>query len=323
VVSSNIVPAGRRVEVEVPATSANLGPGFDCLGLALDWRDRVVFETLATGSDPQVRVEISGEGAERLPADADNLIVRSLLTGLQRSGHTVGGLRVTVRNSIPQGRGLGSSSAAIVAGLAAAHALTRPGKAFDPGEWLPVADAIEGHPDNVAAALYGGLVMAYRPVAEPDGAKAAVALVHPEVTALLLIPRTAVATHTARAVLPDQVPHAEAAANAGRAALLVHALTTDPRLLYEATAEWLHQDYRSVAMPQSAELVRRLRDHGLPAVISGAGPTVLVLGTESQIRAARAVAPARFRAVAVAPGPGVSLLEACDPMEAAQGAGPY
>jgi homoserine kinase len=317
------VPAGRRVEVEVPATSANLGPGFDSLGLALDWRDRVVFETVDDDADPQVRVEITGEGAGRLPADARNLIVHSLLEGLRRSGHALGGLRVSVHNSIPQGRGLGSSSAAIVAGLAGAHALTRPHEPFDPKEWLSAADAIEGHPDNVAAALFGNLVLAYRPVTDPHTAAAAVVAVHPDVTGLVLVPETLLATHKARAVLPKHVPHDEAAANAGRAALLVHALTVAPELLYEATADWLHQDYRSPSMPQSAALVRRLRDRGLPAVVSGAGPTVLVLGTKGQIQAAEdEVEAPGFGAVRVAPGPGVRVLAACDRAGAAPGSTP-
>lgn len=302
------LPPGRRVRVEVPATSANLGPGFDCFGLALDWRDRLSFETVeATGSEPQVQVEITGEGAGRLPADGTNLIVRSLVRGLDRIGARAAGLRVRVHNSIPQGRGLGSSSAAIVAGLAAAHGLARPDEPFDPADWLPMADALEGHPDNVAAALYGGLVLAYRPVAGPAGAAAAVAAVHPDVTALALVPETPLATHQARSVLPDLVPHAEAAANAGRAALLVHALTTAPELLFEATVDWLHQGYRSAAMPGSWQLVRQLRERGLPAVISGAGPTVLVLGTPDRIERAVAATPAGFRVVPVGPGPGVGL----------------
>ncbi len=293
----------------MPATSANLGPGFDCLGLALNWRDRVSFETIEPGGpDPQVKVEVSGEGAGQLPPDGSNLIVRSLVHGLELIGADVSGLRVRVHNSIPQGRGLGSSSAAIVAGLAAAHGLARPGVPFDPAEWLPVADAVEGHPDNVAAALYGGLVLAYRPVGEAGGAAAAVAAVHPDVTALVLVPDTPLATHRARSVLPISVPHAEAAANAGRSALLVHALTAAPQLLFEATVDWLHQKYRSAAMPASWQLVQRLRDRRLPAVISGAGPSVLVLGTAAQIDAAARATPIGFRAVPVAPGPGVRLI---------------
>lgn len=304
------LPAGRHATVEVPATSANLGPGFDCFGLALDWRDTVVFETR---SDPEVVVEIEGEGQGRLPVDASNLIVRSLQAGLDQLGARFDGLRVRVRNTIPQGRGLGSSSAAIVAGLAAAHALARPGAAFDPAHWLPIANRIEGHPDNVAAALFGGLVLAYESVA--DGRVTAVtAMAHPQVAGLVLVPNQALTTEVARSVLPASVPHADAAANAGRAALLLHALTTAPDLLFEASADWLHQAYRGPSMPESYALVTGLRARGVAAVVSGAGPTVLVLGRRPSLdqaeRAAGELAPGEFRAVPVRVGEGVRILPA-------------
>lgn len=304
------LPAGRRVQVEVPATSANLGPGFDCLGLALDWRDTVEFETLApSSSQPQVVVEVTGEGAGRLPTDASNLIVRSLQSGLERVGARYDGLRVRVRNTIPQGRGLGSSSAAIVAGLAAAHGLTRPHESFDPAEWLPIADRIEGHPDNVAAALLGGLVMAYRSVTD-DAVAAARATVHPDVAGVVLVPDRSLATDVARSVLPESVPHAEASANAGRAALLVHALTAAPKLIFEATADWLHQSYRGPSMPESYALLTALRGRRLAAVVSGAGPTILVLGRRAELDAATALAPSGFRTVPVRVAGGVRLIEA-------------
>lgn len=301
------LPAGRRATVEVPATSANLGPGFDCFGLALDWRDTAVFETTGPDSEPEVVVEVEGEGQSRLPVDGGNLIVRSLQTGLDRLGARFDGLRVRVRNTIPQGRGLGSSSAAIVAGLAAAHALVRPGERFDPDEWLPVADGLEGHPDNVAAALFGGLVLAYESVA--DGRVAAVtAGVHPQLAGLAFVPDQSLATEAARSVLPAQVPHTDAAANAGRAALLLHAMTTAPDLLFEATADWLHQSYRGPSMPASYTLVAALRDRGVPAVVSGAGPTVLVLGRRPILESAEALAPTGFEAVPVKVGQGVRIL---------------
>lgn len=309
------LPAGRQATVEVPATSANLGPGFDCFGLALDWRDTAVFETTGPRSHAEsqaeshgeVVVEIEGEGQGRLPVDADNLIVRSLLAGLERLGARFDGLRVRVRNTIPQGRGLGSSSAAIVAGLAAAHALARPGEVFDPAEWLPVADRLEGHPDNVAAALFGGLVLAYESVADGRVA-AATAVVHPQVAGLVFVPDEPLATELARSVLPAEVPHADAAANVGRAALLLHAMTTAPDLLFEATADWLHQSYRGPAMPESYELVTKFRERGIAAVVSGAGPTVLVLGRRPKLETAAALAPAGFTAIPVRIGPGVRIL---------------
>lgn len=306
------LPAGRVARVEVPATSANLGPGFDCFGLALDWRDTAVFETTGPApqperSQPPVVVEIDGEGQGQLPVDAGNLIVRSLQAGLDRLGTQFDGLRVRVRNTIPQGRGLGSSSAAIVAGLAAAHALVRPGEAFDPAEWLLIADELEGHPDNVAAALFGGLVLAYESVV--DGRVAAVTTaVHPEVVGLAFVPDQPLATEVARAVLPAAVPHADAAANAGRAALLLHALTAAPDLLPEATADWLHQSYRGPSMRESYALLSTLREQGIAAVISGAGPTILVLGRRPDLDLARSLAPSGFRAVPVRVGEGVRIL---------------
>ncbi|QGN32303.1 homoserine kinase [Microlunatus sp. Gsoil 973] len=305
------LPVGRRASIDVPATSANLGPGFDCLGLALDWVDRTYVETL--DADRQVVVEIEGEGAGHLPTDERNLIVRSLVTGLDRLGARVDGLRVRVRNTIPQGRGLGSSSAAIVAGLAAAHALVRPDEPFVAADWLPTADRLEGHPDNVAAALFGGLVLAYRSVA--DGVRAVSTSVHPDIAGLVLVPDRPLATEVARSVLPAQVAHRDAAANSGRAALLVHALTAAPELLFEATADWLHQSYRGPAMPESYRLLTALRKRGLAAVISGAGPSVLVLGRPAELEDARQLArqPAQheaasgFRAVPVAVGGGVRV----------------
>lgn len=304
------VPPGRRATVEVPATSANLGPGFDCLGLALNWRDTAVFETVTTkDSEPQVAVEITGEGAGQLPVDERNLIVRSLQLGLDRLGARIDGLRVRVRNTIPQGRGLGSSSAAIVAGLAAAHGLVRPEERFDPADWLPTADRIEGHPDNVAAALFGGLVLAYRSLTD-DRVAAATATLHPEVAGVALVPEQPLATEVARSVLPKDVPYADATTNAGRAALLVHALTAAPELIFEATGDWLHQSYRGPSMPASYALLTQLRDRGLGAVVSGAGPTLLVLGRRSELEAVEGSAPSGFRAVPVLAGAGVSVVAA-------------
>lgn len=300
------LPAGRRATIEVPATSANLGPGFDCFGLALDWRDTAIFETTGPESDPQVAVEIEGEGRGLLPVDAGNLMVRGLQAGLDRLGARFAGLRVRVRNTIPQGRGLGSSSAAIVAGLAAAHGLTRPGEPFDPADWLPVADELEGHPDNVAAALFGGLVLAYESSA--GRAAAATAVVHPQLEGLVFVPSRPLATEVARSVLPAEVPHADAAANSGRAALLLHAITTAPDLLFEATADRLHQSYRGPSMPESYGLLTALREHGIPAMISGAGPTVLVLGRRPTLDRARSLTPAGFRAAGVRVGEGVRIL---------------
>jgi len=267
---------GSSVTVEVPATSANLGPGFDCFGLALDWRERVNLAVIEHG----YQIEVSGEGAAELPRDESHLIIQAALVGLADLGVRAPGLWLGCRNTIPHGRGLGSSSAAIVAGLVAAAGLA--GVAVQPEWLLGHANAIEGHPDNVAAAIYGGFVLAYE---GRTGVTAAQGTVHPSVAGAVLIPETSLATEAARGLLPESVPHVDAVANSGRAALLVHAMASEPELLYDATCDWLHQGYREVAMPRSFELMKSLRGQGFAAMISGAGPSVLVLGARSGLLA--------------------------------------
>jgi homoserine kinase len=265
---------GTSITVEVPATSANLGPGFDCFGLALDWRERVNLAVIEHG----YQLEVSGEGAAELPRDESHLIIRSALVGLADLGAQAPGLWLGCRNTIPHGRGLGSSSGAIVAGLVAAAGLA---DAEVKRDWLlGHATAIEGHPDNVAAAIYGGFVLAYQ---ARSGVTVAQGRVDAAIGAALLIPETSLATEAARGLLPDTVPHIDAAANSGRAALLVHAMASEPQLLYEATCDWLHQGYREAAMPRSYELMKSLRGQGFAAMISGAGPSVLVLGRQTDL----------------------------------------
>ena len=271
---SKQLAVGRGVTVEVPATSANLGPGFDCFGLALDWRERIEL----VGRESGFVIEVSGEGAEEIPRDESHLIIRSTLVGLADLGVRAAGLRLSGHNTIPHGRGLGSSAAAIVAGLVAAAGLA--GVELDRGWVLRHATAIEGHPDNVAAAIYGGFVLAYE---GPAGVTVAQGRLDPAVGVAVLVPDFPVSTVAARGLLPRTVPHAEAAANSGRAALLVHALATEPDRLHDATRDWLHQHYREPAMPRSYELVTSLRAQGFAAVVSGAGPAVLVLGRAEQL----------------------------------------
>lgn len=274
---------GATVTVEVSATSANLGPGFDCFGLAFDWRDTIEL-TVTAG---EIEVEVTGEGTDSVPRDASHLILRSALTGLADLGVAVPGLRLRCHSTIPHGRGLGSSSAAIVAGLAGAGQLVT-GR-LDRDWLLRHANAIEGHPDNVAAAIFGGFVIAYH---SPGGVSVVPGRVDPSIGAVVLVPETPVATEAARGLLPPTVPHTEAAANAGRAALLVHALAERPELLFDGTRDWLHQRQRATAMPRSYELVQSLREQGFAAVISGAGPTVAVLGTAAGLTVpANAVVP--------------------------------
>ncbi len=259
------------MRVRVPATSANLGPGFDALGLALRWYDDVVLEA----HDDAVVVDVTGEGADAVDRGAANLVVRAAVAAFDAMGVRPAGLALTCTNRIPHARGLGSSAAAIVAGASAARALVAGGsELLDDAALLQLCSDLEGHPDNVAACLLGGLTIAYM----VDGVPRAVRLsVRPEIAPVLLIPPTTASTTQARGMLPDLVPHAVAAANAGRAALLVAALTVDPGLLLAATEDRLHQAYRAPAMPETADLVTALRADGIPAAVSGAGPTVLAL----------------------------------------------
>ncbi len=265
--------AERSVLVRVPATSANLGPGFDALGLALSLYDDVAARVTPSG----LSIEVSGEGAANL-ADAGekHLMVRAMRAAFDDvGGGQPPGIAVRCVNRIPHGRGLGSSAAAIVAGVLAARALVGAGTSSD--EALPMANALEGHPDNVAPCLYGGLTIAWL---QADSTPRAVRIEPAEhVMPVAIIAPAPVSTAVARGLLPTQVAHADASRNAGRAALLVAALTAQPEVLLDATEDWLHQDYRASAMPATHDLVRRLRGAGLPAVVSGAGPSVLALLT--------------------------------------------
>jgi homoserine kinase len=262
------------VRVRVPASSANLGPGFDAFGLAVSLHDHVV----ARVTDGGLAVEVEGEGAESVSRDESNLVVSSLRAGLDALGVSAPGLRVGCLNQVPHGRGLGSSAAAIVGGLVTARALVEDGEALlGDDALLQLAAGIEGHPDNVAAALFGGFTVAWTGA---DGVPGAVRLdADPRVVPIACVPATPVSTSTARGLLPATVPHADAARNAGRAALLVTALTGRPDLLLAATDDALHQEYRRPAYPQTLALVDALRAAGVPAVVSGAGPTVMALAT--------------------------------------------
>lgn len=260
------------VTVTVPATSANLGPGYDALGLALTLRDRV---TATVVDAPGPEIEVVGEGEGQVPLDASHLVHRSMAAAFEHMGRATPTVRLRCDNVIPHGRGLGSSSAAIVAGVCAARGLVAGGSLLmDDDAVFALAAEIEGHPDNVAPAFYGGFTVAYA-----DGGRfhAAPAAVDPRVSAVAFVPPDPVETSVARGLLPATVSHADATRNAGRAALLVTALASRPELLLAATEDRLHQDYREPAMPRSLELMRTLRAEGLPAVVSGAGPTVLVL----------------------------------------------
>jgi homoserine kinase len=261
------------VRVRVPASSANLGPGFDALALALTLHDDVV----ARVTDSGLSVDVAGMGAATVARNARNLVVRAMRAAFDRLGGRPGGLEVVCANRIPHGRGLGSSAAAIVAGIVAARALVAGGaERLDDTAALALAAEIEGHPDNVAACLLGGLTLAWT---DDSGVHAEQLDLHPALAPVVFIPGSSSSTKAARKLLPGVVPHADASSNAGRAALLVEALGRRPERLLAATEDRLHQPYRAEAMPRTAALLAELRQRGVPAAVSGAGPTVLALTT--------------------------------------------
>ena len=274
------------VSVSVPATSANLGPGYDSLGIALDLRDELTASVTTEG----LGVEIVGEGAAHVARDESHLVIRAMRGAFAALGEAPGGLRISCANRVPHARGLGSSSAAIVGGIALARALVTEGaERLDDGQMLSLATAIEGHPDNVAPAIYGGFVISGQTGLEVWAEPSRVA---DGVRTVAFVPPHGVSTEVARGLLPATISHTDAAANSGRAALLVAALGGAPERLLRATEDFLHQEYRRLAMPESLALVDRLRDDHHAAVISGAGPTVLVLTAASDLDPLTAYCPA-------------------------------
>ncbi|UYO98273.1 homoserine kinase [Microbacterium sp. M28] len=259
------------IVVRVPATSANLGPGFDTLGLALSVYDELVVTPL---DEDRLDIEVSGTGADEIARDESNLVYRSIVHVFADVDREVPGLRIAARNGVPHGRGLGSSGAAVAAGILAAQGLLDGIVAFDDDALLRLATELEGHPDNVAPALFGGLTIAWT---GEDGPRHKKLQVHRGVAPLVLVPEHTVSTTLARSLQPLQVPREDAVFNVSRSALLIAALTQSPELLLDATADRLHQDYRAQAMPETYALVQALRQEGFAAVVSGAGPSVLVL----------------------------------------------
>lgn len=281
-----VLPPGVRAAARVPASSANLGPGFDSLGIALGIYDDI---SAAVG-EPGLRISVSGEGAQGVPLDDAHLVVRAINRGLQAAGVTVEGLDVQCRNSIPHSRGLGSSASAVVGGLAVAAGLVRAagvGTQLSAQDLIQLSSEFEGHPDNASASVLGGPVVSWSEVASdthngesntPGVEYFARALtVHPGIRAFVMIPEVESSTAVTRGLLPDAVARADAVFNVSRAALAVVALTSEPNLLMAATQDRLHQDYRAPVMPATAALVQWLRERRVPATVSGAGPTVLAL----------------------------------------------
>ena len=267
-------------QVSVPATSANLGSGFDTFGLALDLRDRYAAQIL---DDVAFDVDVTGEGADEVKKDKNNLVVKSMLAGFDFMGQKPRGLALRALNVTPHGRGLGSSASAIVGGLALARELVLGGdQIMSLEEMMALATQLEGHPDNVAAAIHGGAAIAWmEDVYGVQTGRAVSIPVNPNIKAALFIPEDHLSTKKARALLPETIPHKDAVLNSSHTALLTVALSTRPDLLLTATEDYLHQSYRAEAFPKSMALVEKLRKAGVAAVISGAGPSVLVLHTAS------------------------------------------
>lgn len=266
------IPVGRSVVVEVPATTANLGPGFDTLGMALTLHDRLTATVVDT---PGVRVAVHGVGEGDVPTDETNLIARSIAHAFASKNIAVPGLLLEAHNVIPHGRGLGSSGAAIVSGVMAAQGLLAGIVDFTSSELLAVATDMEGHPDNIAPSLFGGLTIAWMTDQGPKHKKLSV---HRGVSLVVAVPDNAsMSTQLARSLQPETVPHQDAIFNLSRSALLIAALIQSPELLFEATEDRLHQNYRASAMQDTDALLQKLRAQGYAAVVSGAGPSILIL----------------------------------------------
>jgi homoserine kinase len=286
------------VRVRVPATSANLGPAFDCAGLALTCHDVLEFGL----TDGGLAVEVTGVGAGELPTNESHMVVRAFRAACDELGWSPRGLRLAAANEIPHGRGMGSSAAAVVAGVLGAWALCPDAETIDRDAVLRLTSELEGHPDNVAACLLGGATLSFT---TERGARADRLDVHPDVCPVVLVPDGTLSTHVARGLLPDVVPHADAAFNAGRSALLVHALTSEPGLLLDATEDRLHQRQRAAAMPESLAVIDRLRAGGHPAVVSGAGPSVLVLARRTaEVAGVRELTPEGWGTLSLDVDPG-------------------
>ncbi len=279
---TQILPAGLTASAVVAASSANLGPGFDSLGLALSLYDEIIVETIESG----LVVEVEGEDADQVPLGPDNLVVRAVQRGLGAIGVSAPGLVVRCRNAIPHSRGLGSSSAAVVGGLAAVNGLVAQAdsRPLSEVELIQLSSEFEGHPDNAAAAVLGGAVVSWTDTScDPPAYSATPLRVHPDIHLFPAIPEERSSTAETRVLLPAQVSHQVARFNVSRVALLVVALTERPDLLMAATEDLLHQPQRAPAMPASAEYLRLLRRYGIAAVLSGAGPAIIALTTEPEL----------------------------------------
>ena len=301
---TQMLPAGLLASSVVAASSANLGPGFDSIGLALSLYDEIIVET----TDSDLIVEVEGEGAGELALGSGHLVVRAVECGLRAAGVSAAGLKVRCRNAIPHSRGLGSSAAAVVGGLAAVNGLIAQAGStpLSQTQLIQLSSEFEGHPDNAAAAVLGGAVVSWTERGGDPPSYSAVSLrLHPDIRLFPAIPEQRSSTVEARVLLPAQVSHDDARFNLSRAALLVVALTERPDLLMAGTEDMLHQPQRAPAMPASAEYLRLLRRYNVAAVLSGAGPAVIALSTASEL-------PAEALEYATANGFAVSEMTAGD-----------
>ena len=265
-------------EVQVPASTANIGPGFDAFGMALELRDRYIAQVL---DEKTLDVDVAGEGADEVPRDHKNLVVKAMYQGFDFLGGKPAGVALRCLNNIPHNRGLGSSATAIVGGLALARALVvGAADRMTDEDLLTIATEMEGHPDNVSASIYGGATFAWQGNEFAESIKLPISN---RISAVAFIPESELATSKARKMLPESIPHADAVQNSIRTAMLTQALTTRPDLLLQATEDFLHQNYRESAMPKSLALMNKLRAAGVPAFISGAGPAVLALRLDANI----------------------------------------
>lgn len=282
--TGSALPAGLVASATVSASSANLGPGFDSLGLALSLCDEIVVETTDSG----LVVTVEGEGAGQVPLGPEHLVVRAIQRGLQAAGVCAAGLAVHCRNDIPHSRGLGSSAAAVVSGLAVVNGLVAQTDSapLSEAQLIQLASEFEGHPDNASAAVLGGAVVSWADHSSGRPDYSAVPLrLHPDIHLFAAIPEERSSTAETRVLLPAQVSHEDARFNISRVALLVVALTQRPDLLMAATEDVLHQPQRAPAMPSSAEYLRLLRRHSVAATLSGAGPSLIALSTEPELPA--------------------------------------
>jgi len=282
------------VRVKAPATTANMGPGYDCLGMALDVWNIIEVEVLDSGEPV---VEVTGEGAGELGTGRDNLVYRSMEFLFQDAGQEMPLVRIRCDNAIPLARGMGSSAAAIAGGLVAANAICS--QDYTPNDLLEMAATIEGHPDNVAAAVLGGMQLVISDKTEEGSRLYTVPInVPPELHAVVFVPQVRIATEDARAVLPEKVTVADAVHNIGRVGLLVASMATNhPEYLAIATQDLLHQPYRQPLFPAMKVIFKAALDAGaLGVFLSGSGSTVLALTQGREMTVAYEMAEAARQA---------------------------